>query len=401
MFLGLRPLGYGAVQAWIGNLSYDDPAKRRFCAAGLCPEEFYDKRTFTLLQQSAGGNSAQLLPLFQRALLQDSASAYAWADLAEVERDARQFDKAKYCYEHSLVAGPSNPAILFRAANFAFELGDKQETLHDLSEVLRNPELFSYYPAAFLTYSRMDLPIDELLDKGIPPIATAAEPFLQFWIEDKKVPEAKATWAWMVKHSLTGEKSTGEYTTFLVANHEIDAAAEEWRRANPKTASYYQSISWVFNGSFESEPKPGPFDWHIESTPDVEATRVGDVSRDGQYSVKLVFNGLTNVDYHGVYQDVTLTPGQWQLRAFIKLEGITTDSGISIRVYDVDQPARLDARTESKTDTLPWTEVERAFAVGSETKLVRLEIMRGLSHKIDSKIAGRAFIDSIELTPIR
>ena len=125
------------------------------------------------------------------------------------------------------------------------------------------------------------------------------------------------------------------------------------------------------------------------------------MSRDGQYSIKLVFGGLTNVDYHGVYQDVILTPGQWQLRAFIKLEGLTTDQGISVRVYDVDQPARLDARTESKTDTLPWTEVERAFAVGPETKLVRLEIMRGLSHKIDSKIAGRAFVDSIELTPIR
>ena len=220
MLLGLVLLGYGAVQAWLGNLSYDDPAKRRFCAAWLCPEEFYEKRTFTMLQQSAAGNSAKLLPEFQRALVEDSASAYAWANLAEVERDAQQFDKAKYCYQRSLIAVPSNPAILFRAANFAFERGDTEETLHDLSDVLRNPELFSYYPAAFLTYSRLDLPIDQLLDKGVPPLATAAEPFLQFWIEDKKVPEAKATWNWMVKHSLTSEKSTGEYTTFLVANHE-------------------------------------------------------------------------------------------------------------------------------------------------------------------------------------
>jgi len=401
MFIGLLLLGYGGIGAWLGNLSYDNPVKQRFCAAWLCPEEFYEKRVFTLLQESASGNAEQLLPEFRRALLQDSGSAYAWANLADVERDAQHFDKAQYCYRQALAAGPSNPAILFRAANFAFQMGDKAETLHDLSAVLRNPELASYYPAAFLTYSRLDVPINELLEKGVPATTTAAEPFLQFWMEDKKITEAKTTWNWMVQHSLTTEKSLGDYTTFLVANHEVDTAAREWRRANPKTASLYQAVNWVFNGGFENEPKPGPFDWHIETVPDVEATRVGDVSRDGQFSVKLVFGGQANVDYHGVYQETVLTPGQWQLRAFLKLEGISTDQGIAVRVYDAEQPARLDVRTDSKVGSMVWTEVERAFAVGPETKLVRVEIMRGLSRKIDSKISGRAFIDSVELTPIR
>jgi tetratricopeptide (TPR) repeat protein len=401
MFVGLVLLGYGGVEAWLGNLSYDSPVKQRFCAAWLCPEEFYDKRTFTMLEKSAGGAAAQMLPQFQRSLAENSGSAYAWANLAEAERNAAHLDKAKYCFRQALAAGPSNPAILFRAANFAFETGDQAGTLQDLSAVLRNPDLSNYYPAAFLTYSRLNVPVTELLDKGVPPIITAAEPFLQFWMQDKKVPEAKTTWAWMVQHSLTTEKSVGDYTSFLAANREPNAAAAEWRRAYPKAASNYQSINWVFNGSFELEPKPGPFDWHIESTPDVEATRAQDVSRDGQFSVKLLFDGKENVDYHGTYQETVLTPGQWQLRAFVKLESITTDQGISIRIYDVDQPTRLDVRTESKTGSMPWMEVARAFAVGPETKLVRLEIMRGRSRKIDSKILGRAFVDSVELSPIR
>jgi hypothetical protein len=393
-------LSYGAVEAWVGNMSYDNPARRRVCAAGLCPEEFWDPRTFTLLQQSAAGASAQLLPEFQRALKGDSASAYAWANLAEVERDAQHLTPAKYCFQRALLAAPENPAILFRAANFAFQMGDKAETMRDLSVVLRNPELPSYYQSVFLTYSRLDVPITELLNKGVPALSTAAEPFLQFWMDDKKVPQAKATWNWMLQHSLTNEKSIGDYTSFLVANHEVPAAAEDWRRANPKTASYYQVLNWMFNGSFEAEPKLGPFDWHIESTPDVEATRVQDVSRDGQWSVKLTFGGQTNVDYHGVWEDTVLTPGQWQLRAFLKLDGITTDQGVSFRVYDVEQPSRLDVRTDSKTGTMAWNQVERAFAVGPETKLVRVEVMRGLSRKFDSKVAGHAWIDSLDLSPI-
>jgi tetratricopeptide (TPR) repeat protein len=401
MFVGLVLLGYGSLQAWVQNLSYDSPTKQKFCSAWLCPEEFWDTRTFTMLQQSAGGASAHLLPDFQRALKEDSASAYAWANLAEVERDAQQFGKAKYSFHRAIMAGPANPAILFRAANFAFLMGDKSETMRDLSVVLRDPELPSYYPAVFLTYSRLDATMDELLDKGVPPISSAAEPFLQFWMDDKKVPEAKATWTWMVQHNLTSEKATGEYTAFLVNNHEIAAAQAEWKRSNSKAESTYQATNWVFNGGFETEPKLGPFDWHLESTPDVDATRVQDVSRDGQYSVKLSFGGQTNVDYHGVYQDAVITPGQWQLRAFLKLDNITTDQGASLRIYDSDNPARLDVRTDSKTGTLPWTEVTLAFTVGPETKLVRVEIMRALSRKIDSKIAGHAWVDSVQLSPIR
>jgi hypothetical protein len=133
----------------------------------------------------------------------------------------------------------------------------------------------------------------------------------------------------------------------------------------------------------------------------VEASRVQDVSKDGQWSVKLMFGGLNNVDYHGVYQDSVVSPGQWRIRGFLKLEGITTDEGISLRVYDLAQPSRLDVHTDGKTGTLGWTEVERAFAVGPETKLVRVEVMRNASQRIDSKIRGRAWADAIDLSPIR
>jgi tetratricopeptide (TPR) repeat protein len=399
--LGLVLLSYGAVEVWLGNMSYDSPVKKRYCAAWLCPEEFWDTRTFTMLQQSGAGDATALLPEFQRALRSDPGSAYAWANLAEVERDAQQFTQAKYCFQRAVAAGPGNPAILFRAANFAFQTGDNAEIMRDLSTVLRNPDLTNYYQPVFLTYSRLDIPIEEMLDKGVPVVSTAAEPLLQFWIDEKKVPEATATWNWMMQHSLTTEKSCGSYVSFLVANNQIDKAAEEWRRANPKTTAHYQVLNWVFNGGFEMEPEPGPFDWHIESTPDVEATRVQDVSRDGQWSVKLTFGGQTNVDYHGVYQDTVVKPGQWKLRGFLKLDGITTDQGISIRVYDLAQPSRLDARTDARTGSSFWNEVERAFVVGPETKLVRVEIMRDQSRKIDSKIAGGVWVDSIDLSPIR
>jgi len=399
--LGLVLASYGAVQVWLGNSSYESPLKHRYCAAWQCPQEFWESRTFTMLQQSLGGASSQMLPEFQRALITDAGSAYDWANLAEVERDAGQLGLAKYAFQQALRAGPSNPAILFRAANFAFATGDQAETLRDLAVILQNPDLTNYYQPAFLTYSRLGAPLEEVLNEGIPAVPFAAEPFLQFWMDDNKVREATDTWNWMLRHSLTSERSCGSYVSFLVRNNQIDAAAREWRHANLKTASNYQVVNWIFNAGFEMDPKLGPFDWHIETTPDVEATRVQDVSRDGQWSVKLAFGGNNNVDYHGVYQEAVLAPGKWRVRAFLKLDGITTDQGIAIRVYDLVQPVRLDVQTNAKTGTSSWSQVEREFEVGPGTKLVRVEVMRDTSRKIDSKIAGRVWVDSLDLSPVR
>ena len=125
--LGLVLAGYGAVEVWLGNMPYESPTRRPYCQAWLCPEEFWETRTFTLRQESANGASATLLPEFQRALVNDSASAYAWANLAETERDAQNPVLAKYCFQRALLAGPKSPAILFRAANYWFSIGDSAE----------------------------------------------------------------------------------------------------------------------------------------------------------------------------------------------------------------------------------------------------------------------------------
>jgi hypothetical protein len=399
--LGLVLVSYGGIQAWLGNLSYDNVVKRRYCEAWQCPQEFWDNRTPAMLERSAAGGWAAVLPEVLRGLRFDSASAYAWANVAEVERDARQMGLAKYCFGRALAAGPDNPAILFRAAQFAFLTTDRTAVLGDLTRILRNPDLASYYQSAFQTYSRLGMPIDELLERGIPPTATAAEPFLRFWMERNSESEAAATWRWMVQHSLTTDNSRGEYVTFLERHNEIAAAATEWRRAYGSQAANYQVLNWIFNAGFERESKPGPFDWHIERAPDVEATRVQDVSRDGQWSVKLLFNGRGNPEYHGVYQDAAISAGRWNVRAFLKMDESASDSGIALRVYDPGDPARLDVRTEAKNGTSEWAEVSRAFVVGPQTKLVRVEIMRDRSRKVDDKIVGRVWVDSLYLSPIR
>jgi hypothetical protein len=86
-------------------------------------------------------------------------------------------------------------------------------------------------------------------------------------------------------------------------------------------------------------------------------------------------------------------------QAYIRTDGLTTDQGVSVRIYDALQPQRLDTRTDPVTGTHEWTQVDRVFVTAAETTLVQVEIMRQALLRIDNKIAGTAWIDAVDLRP--
>ena len=100
------------------------------------------------------------------------------------------------------------------------------------------------------------------------------------------------------------------------------------------------------------------------------------------------------MNYHGVGQQTVLGPGRWHVQTFIKTDGITTDQGVGLRIGGTE--------SESLTGTRDWTKVEATFSIPpGTTEAVKLEIVRDASRKFDNKISGTAWIDSIEITPIR
>jgi hypothetical protein len=367
------------------------------CAAWLCPEEFSEERAYDLRQQAARGRFAPAIREFKRAVVLDPVSAYRWADLAETI-DGHQVSTAKACFSRALVAAPYNPAILFRAANFYFSLGDYSTTMQYLSRVVRNPELSDYYTPVFLTYARMNVPVRDVLNKGIPPTRQAAQSFLRFLMEGRQVTDAELTWKWIQDRSLGDDKIAGEYVAFLLFNQQEQRAAATWEQLNSAAMPDYRRTHWIFDGGFVLLPKPSPFDWHIESTEDVQVSRVDDIAHDKRCSLQLIFGGKGNVDYHQVFQRTVVPAGKWRITAFLKLDGITTDQGISLRVLDRNNPQRLDIRTNPLTGTHDWTKVEKAFEV-THTMLLQVEITREPSRKFDNKIEGKAWVDSVELSP--
>jgi hypothetical protein len=162
----------------------------------------------------------------------------------------------------------------------------------------------------------------------------------------------------------------------------------------------YCKSTYLFNGGFESEPAPSPFDWNLARTEGVEVSRDLTTAWSGKYSLRISFAGTQNLDFAAASQLAFVKPGPYRFHAFIRSEGLTTDQGIRFRISDAEMPARLDVIFGQFTGTTPWSAVEHAFVVSPETRLLQVQVIRKPSLKFDNKIGGTAWIDELRLEPI-
>jgi hypothetical protein len=396
---GFCAAAYGVLGIWLSHRGPEDPVKQKICAAWLCPLEFSPDRIYEF--ETRKENRTEAVAELKRAVGTEPASAYAWADLAEALGKGADRRLANECVQRAVEAAPNSPAILMRASNLALASGDYEAAGAYLNRILREPDVTQFYPAVFLTYSRMPVPLRDVLARGVPPSAGVAEALLKYATASPRAADAGAAWNWIARHGLETDELTGDYLTFLLSHGQERAAAETWAALNAATAKDYRRSNWIFNGAFETAPRPVPLDWQIDGTGDVEVLRSPLAPHDGNWSLELRFPGIKNLQFEGVHQRTVLAPGKWRASAAIRTDGITTDEGVSIRVFDALQSRRLDVSTEALAGTHDWTRVERTFEVAPETRIVGVEVFRRRSERFDSKIAGSAWVDSLALTPVR
>jgi len=238
--VGLLLVLYGTLNLWLSTSAIGSvEIKQKFCELLLCQPANTD------LPTTLDGSSDKPLPQAQAALLLDPASAYRWADLAVSEINARNVESGKFCVRQSLAEAPGNPGILFRAASFYLRVEDYPETLRQSVALLRNPELAAYYDRVFALYSQMDLPLADLLNKGLPHSPVAANAFLRFWINQNKLDEAQETFNWINQNSLASLKSAGSYTALLAKDGRCRGARTpfNWTLATARRTGFTTAVS--------------------------------------------------------------------------------------------------------------------------------------------------------------
>jgi hypothetical protein len=330
------------------------------------------------------------LAALRQAVWRDAASPYRWCDLGEALLDADNRDEAAYCMQKARELGPTIPAVWVRSANLHFRTGDGRAALREYARVLAIVP--DYDGVVFSTVDRMAPEVKDII-REIGTNRRGMQSYLGHLMATRQVVAAATVWTALRARQYTENALAVRYVDFLLGQQLYQVAADAWHQY----AGGSDGQSLLFNGGFETVPTGSALDWHLESDGAVEVARDNQVAKTGRWSLRVRFPGDRNLDFRGVWQAVVAPVGSCELRALIRTDGITTDQGVRLRVFDADHPDQLDAVTEDWKQTRDWTPVVQPFYCSGHTRLLRVELCRRLSLKFDNKVAGTVWLDDVRL----
>jgi hypothetical protein len=91
---------------------------------------------------------------------------------------------------------------------------------------------------------------------------------------------------------------------------------------------------------------------------------------------------------------------RYRFGAYLRIEELSTDSGIRFSISDPLRPGDLSLLTPNLVGTQPWALEEADFTAGPRTHVVRIALRRLPSSKLDNKLRGTVWVDEVSLVPI-
>jgi hypothetical protein len=341
---------------------------------------------------------------FRRATHLDPYDPQTWLDLAAAMQFQGRLGEAETCLRRVHLLAPNLPAYQWPIANFYLLQGNTDEAFRHFRVVLAgtaqyNSNVFS------LAWKATD-DAEKILQQLIPERVTTEISYLNFLVSQRRLDEAQAVWKRIVagREEFSPDRSS-PYIDSLVGARRAEEAYQVWTDLQKKGLIRYSSLpsekNLISNGDFEDELLNFGFAWRIVPVEDVYAGPDTSTYHSPSHAFLIQFSGKQNLLYQHVYQYVKVSPGHsYRLQAFMKTEGITTDSGPRLEVYDPYNPAALDKLTDDLTGSSDgWMPLLLDFVAGAKTELIVVRLTRLPSKKFDNLISGKVWLDDVQLTP--
>lgn len=351
-------------------------------------------------------DSQKAIRAYQKSLSLDPHSADAWSDLAMAYESENNFSAAGDAFLAAQRAYPLSPEVAWRYGNFLLRRGNMDAAYAEVKRAVQvDPARGA---AAFALFMRVEPDINVDLDRALPDSANAYLSVLSALADQQKTDQAMVVWDKLVPLRPRLKLSdAGALLEALIHNRQTDTAQRVWNQtlilANVSRPADPQG-SLVWDGGFESDVVNVGFSWRYPQF--TGGVQIGPDSRErhsGNRSLRLTFNGLSNVDFHDVCQYVVIQPATpYRFAAWVQTRSLSTDEGIRFGLYPMEDAARSATWTWSDDirGTQPWTQIELEWTSSADTRELLICATRLPSRKFDSKIHGLAWIDDVSLAPV-
>jgi tetratricopeptide (TPR) repeat protein len=344
------------------------------------------------------GNSSDIVHLYQTATDLSPHDAHCWADLGGAYDWAGRENDALIAFQRALRLFPNSPEINWRLANFCIRTGRTPEGLRALRTTLKSD---SARRQVFVLAANVT-PNNRAILEILPVQAPIFFDYLNFRIEQRDIAGAEEVWDRIVQLNFSFDvREAFPYLDALIQHKELRQLAEGWSVLASRFPAQIErpaSSNLVTNGSFEFDLLNGGLDWRVISVEGAAVTLDSTDAPAGTRALRITFDGTRNLDYGHVFQYVAAQPNStYRFSGYMRVQGITTDTGPRFQVCDAYHPGDLFVSTDNLIGTSGWVEQHAEFTTNTDTGLLLIRVSRPLSGKFDNQIAGSVWIDRVSL----
>ena len=332
-------------------------------------------------------DTAVAASFFRKAVMQDGLFVDAWLKLAQAETILGNPDRAKtilqfldsltrnifrWKWEQILLANELGmEGLLFSNINFTVKHG---------IEVQDAFQLFDGY-------------LDNNVTRAIQVLdAVNLIPYLEWMMRWDRADDAGIIWQKIMVSGTQNEDIQLKYIHFLVSQKQVEQAADI-RRQN------VDDIDSMTNAGFENEITGRGFDWRYTANQKgkwtIRRTLSGTFS--GTHCLRIRFEGKENISFGHLYQIVPVDPmTPYRLTYHWRSRDLTTDQGPFVDIYGYDCKGYY-ANGPMMLGTHGWQKQDIEFTAPKDCHAVVVRLYRRPSHRFDSKIDGRLWLDDFRL----
>ena len=338
----------------------------------------------------------------QKATEKNPRSADLWMELADAHASSGDPVRAREAYERAQANYPMSAEVAWRYGSFLLYEGKFSEGYTEIGRAVSiDPSLTE---RAISECWQSNPSVAPLLDTVLPSKSEYYLSAVDFFLSQNLPDPALAVWNRQLELSLPIKLPNAiPLVGLLIDQDRMAEAHQTWEQALeaanwPRDPGKGESL--VFNGRFAHDIANGGFDWRAAAVSGARFDLDSEIVHASSRSFRIQFDGTANLDFQNLFQYVPVESGtRYHFSAYVRTEGISTDSGIRFELLDTRHPSQVQIVTSNVIGTNPWTLVQTDVVTGPQTNLLKITLRRTPSWKFDNKLSGTVWVDDVTLIP--
>ncbi len=348
-------------------------------------------------------NSQRAIRAYLSSLSFNPRSADTWMDLATAYESEGDLASARDAFLHAKKAYPLSAEVSWRYGNFLLRQGELDPAFAELRNAVQaDPKRGA---EAFSRALRIEPGVQKILDRVLPPIGDVYVDVIRDQISDGQTDIALRVWDRLVAiHPRLPLRDAFFLVGALMNSNRIPDAHRVWDQAvafagMADLQGPHGSVLW--DGGFESGVTGGGFSWLFPGNPpDVQFGLDAHEKHSGNYSLRLIFDGKSNLNLNDFCHFVPVQPStSYRFSAWLRTRALTTDQGLRFQLRSVGSQDSSSSVTPDVRGTEPWTLVETTWSSGIGVQEAQVCMVRFPSEQADNNIEGTVWVDDVALVP--